>query len=1194
MTRSLLIIGAITVVILAALQTLVFAMLPMADHWRGDIETVLSKRLGAEVTVSEVGAKASLTGPYLEALNLIVERADGRLEVQRIQLLLNVYRSVTESRLVVSDMVLDEAELVLHGAGAGVPDPRQWGGALDALIRTLEPLGAARVNDLDVIAGNLSLQRLSFEVTPEVGVLGRGRLVNETVSMPLALDWRFPRDARGIHDVRLHTRMRNAPLPVAGLDDLTAAIDGAVWLKIENAQAVQGILNLQGLADDAAGLSGEVTGQFALTGGLAGTMHLETAQLSVPGLVLRGSEGAMAYESGQLQAQLPAVSLDGPALAAFVDQFEPSPKLRRLLMNNAPQIELSNLRVVASEASSFQAQATVNHFSVDASNGIPAIAPLSGELYLNGSRGWFDFETPSGTFSIPEIFPAPWVDHALSGLMAFDRRPEGLYLRGEGLQVTGPHQDVRGALMLNLPRDAEQSLQLELMVDATRPALPGLLPLDLDTEVQSFLTRAIEEVRVVNGRISYSGPLGDDVDRSRRELVAAFPMARYRLRPLKQWPAFVGETGRVQFSNERTRLTLDESTFGGLQVTGVRARQDAQDAREIEVAGQLQGSATRALEILDAAGVKPDALGRDVTFSGALEGAVALEIPIDGKPRGAVDIQSDGLTVDVLGLPEPVTDVTGRGRYTLDQGFEASALQGAILGDRIELDVNADTQGIEVRGSGRLQSQHVARLAGLPLSEALLSGASLWTVVAQNQDDVLTVELATDGVGLISDLPEPLTKAAKRAQPIRVQLTEDAVSRRFRAQVFEHTEVSGRLDEAPLALNVSTPELDLLGWAGLPSDAETSPNVSLLIDVNQLNAGETRLEVETLAVQLTAGSVDAFVEGRDVEGRVTRRGQAPVQIELGYLMLPEAGELLDPPGDDPLAEYNPGLIPSAEVRIATLARGAEEYRDLEATFVSGEQRLDITRLAFERQGQRFLGELAWVFDGTRSESALVLRAQGGELGNLLRVNEDEPLLEASEGAFSTELVWAGSPLGFSVLTSAGTVDLSLADGRFVDLGNSAEVLRLFGILNIETLTRRLRLDFLDLVQPGVAFDQVNATARLDDGVLQFEPALAMQGPSSSFNLTGVANLNTKTLNQRLAVDIPLTNNLPLASVLLGAPQVGGAIYLVEKALGTKIIRVGKTEYRIEGAFDDPQISLIPPFTDRQKDQPDADINSDRQ
>jgi Predicted membrane protein len=210
----------------------------------------------------------------------------------------------------------------------------------------------------------------------------------------------------------------------------------------------------------------------------------------------------------------------------------------------------------------------------------------------------------------------------------------------------------------------------------------------------------------------------------------------------------------------------------------VRARQDAEDARQIDVVGQIQGSAIRALEVLDAAGVKPQALGRDVEFSGMLTGDVALEIPIDGRPGGTVDIEAESLTVNVLGVSEPVTDLAGRGRYTLDQGFEASTLRGSILGDRVELDVKADEEGVEVRGSGKLQTQHVARLAGIEFSEALLSGASSWTVIVRNQDDSLTVDLETDGIGLISDLPMPLTKIAARAEPIRVRLIDDATSRR--------------------------------------------------------------------------------------------------------------------------------------------------------------------------------------------------------------------------------------------------------------------------------------------------------------------------------------------------------------------------------------------------------------------------------
>ena len=166
--------------------------------------------------------------------------------------------------------------------------------------------------------------------------------------------------------------------------------------------------------------------------------------------------------------------------------------------------------------------------------------------------------------------------------------------------------------------------------------------------------------------------------------------------------------------------------------------------------------------------------------------------------------------------------------------------------------------------------------------------------------------------------------------------------------------------------------------------------------------------------------------------------------------------------------------------------------------VSGDSRLDATTLEFNRDGQKYQGELAWVFENGQAKSAL-FRAQGTELGNILRVNEDEPLLEAASGRFVSNLTWEGSPLGFSVLTSEGLVELSLEDGRFVDLGNnSAEVLRLFGILNIETITRRLRLDFLDLVQPGVAFDRVSAKAKIANGSLRFDPEFQMKGPHRVF------------------------------------------------------------------------------------------------
>ena len=394
-------------------------------------------------------------------------------------------------------------------------------------------------------------------------------------------------------------------------------------------------------------------------------------------------------------------------------------------------------------------------------------------------------------------------------------------------------------------------------------------------------------------------------------------------------------------------------------------------------------------------------------------------------------------------------------------------------------------------------------------------------------------------------------------------------------------------------LEIITPEVGIIDWATVPARDGGGPNLSILLKTERLVLGDTPLQVDETAIILKPDEFDVSFDGSEMSGRVWRIGKGSLFIDLTHLVLPEGGDLLDPPDDDPLFDYDPGQLPSANIKVNQLKRGETDYQDMNIVLVSGDSRLDATTLEFTRDGQKYQGELAWVFENGRAKSALLLRAQGAELGHILRVNEDEPLLEAASGRFVSNLTWEGSPLGFSVLTSEGLVELSLEDGRFVDLGNSAEVLRLFGILNIETITRRLRLDVLDLVQPGVAFDRVSAKAKILDGSLRFEPEFEMTGPSSSFRMTGTADLVNRQLNQKLEVDIPLTNNLPLASILLGAPQVGGAIYLVEKALGTKIIKVGKTDYRIEGSFDDPQVVLISPFS-KKKDNVNAETPADRQ
>ena len=52
MIRRVLTTKAIVLVVLAALQGLILAALPLVNYWRADIEAMMSKRLDATVTIS--------------------------------------------------------------------------------------------------------------------------------------------------------------------------------------------------------------------------------------------------------------------------------------------------------------------------------------------------------------------------------------------------------------------------------------------------------------------------------------------------------------------------------------------------------------------------------------------------------------------------------------------------------------------------------------------------------------------------------------------------------------------------------------------------------------------------------------------------------------------------------------------------------------------------------------------------------------------------------------------------------------------------------------------------------------------------------------------------------------------------------------------------------------------------------------
>ena len=98
-----------------------------------------------------------------------------------------------------------------------------------------------------------------------------------------------------------------------------------------------------------------------------------------------------------------------------------------------------------------------------------------------------------------------------------------------------------------------------------------------------------------------------------------------------------------------------------------------------------------------------------------------------------------------------------------------------------------------------------------------------------------------------------------------------------------------------------------------------------------------------------------------------------------------------------------------------------------------------------------------------------------------------------------------------------------------------------------------------------------------DGVFVTQAPITMTGPSSNLELNGTLNMVNEGIDAKLLVTLPVTNNLPIAALIVGAPAIGGALFIADKLLGDRVARFASVQYDVKGTLHDPQLKFDKPF-----------------
>ncbi len=584
-----------------------------------------------------------------------------------------------------------------------------------------------------------------------------------------------------------------------------------------------------------------------------------------------------------------------------------------------------------------------------------------------------------------------------------------------------------------------------------------------------------------------------------------------------------------------------------------------------------------------------------------------------------------------------------------DKGFQLNNVQGNLLGGPLVLAGGTQRDGsIQVKLDGAVTADGIARYlptAGAKRLMRKLTGTTRYAglVRVRNQRPEITVESSLAGLAI--DLPAPLQKSATEPLPLKVSLLpvalNDATSQSEELRINLGRAVSARYLRQRPAASRNAPWKLVRGGIGVNAPPPMlDSGVALAISMASLNVDAWRTLANSLGSDGSAGGAGTDgASGSDFGGylspdfvnvRATQLNFADRLIEnalvgasrtrAGWQFNVQSDEVIGhATWEDPLSERGAGKLTArlallrieqnAASQVADILAGKKAFADLPG--------LDVTTDNFELRGMK-LGRLelaatnAGLATGPGREwriSKLVIsnpdatmRASGrwmagivegqtllnydidiADAGKLLDRFGYERTLKGGKGRMEGDISWRGAPSSFDFPTMSGNLSLKLASGQF--LKADPGVAKLLGVMSLQSLPRRLTLDFRDIFSEGFQFDSIASTATIARGTLKTD-SFKMRGVNAVVLMDGTVDLDDETQNLNVVVIPEL--NAGGASVVYGLavnPVIGLGSFLAQFFLKNPLSQALTQEYQVTGPWKDPVIKKV---TTRRKVQAEAD------
>ncbi len=883
--------------------------------------------------------------------------------------------------------------------------------------------------------------------------------------------------------------------------------------------------------------------------------------------------------------------------------------------------EISGIR---SEQSGYSATADLELIGFNASDDLPGVQLFSGRVRADRNGGRVEIESNDLQIDLPQYLAEPIIFDEAFGTVIWRRNAEGMTVLSDNVSIRNADFDSESSLQISVPANGEapfvdfESSWGVFDIGAMKRYLPNGI---VKPALRSWLESALVSGYVREGTTRFIGaldkfPFDNGEGLFRIDAILEDATLKYGA----PWPA--AEFHHLNLVIENTRLFSTENSAANLGNIVEDAQIEIEDLRNPIL--RIDAFATGTLEsIRQFAAQSPidDVLGGQldrVEVDGDASFDLSLTFPILDRLNYdfLTRIRSSGGSIRIKGFAAPVSELNGVVSVTRES-VSSEALFGRFLGQPVDIELSSagdelPSYSVILEATGSVTAASLSSELGAPL-EGIAEGYTDYRAIIRfpngraETPGPLQIQIDSDLQGFGLNMPAPMAKVTAATLPLSTTIEFPAANRidnagslagdiNWKFQFLKDDSgwnfdrgalaVGGEYPKDPevrgLHIEGQTAELRLHEWLAIVRRDGGEKNMkagirSIELVIDDLYAVGQHFTDHRVRVDQSGLDWVIEIRGEQADGVVTVpydfKSGRPLTLDMQRLFLPGSDEAVQEADESLLS---PLTLPTILVRAEEFALGDRNLGKLIVDLESTDRGLEATNLATVDETFRIAGSAGWIIDRDQESGQRTYfdaKLNSTDIKQTMRRLNYQPGINGNDMEVNVQVNWPGGPRQDFMGVVNGNVTARIGAGQLEAVDPGAG--RVFGLMSVVALPRRLSLDFRDVFDTGFGFDEISGSFRLVDGEA-YTCDLSLAGPAADVGIVGRAGLLTRDYDQTAVVSANVGNTLPLVGAVVAGPQVAAALFVFSQIFKKPLQEMGQIYYGIDGSWDDPAIDVAEP------------------